>query len=239
MDPVPVPAIELIDVPCLRSVLGVRVPLERKDAALLALLALDGPRPRAEAAALLWPDADAAHARNSLRQRLFRLQRAAGAEIAEGSGQLRLLPGVRHDLDTVAQRLAQDADAPAGELLGAHDYADCPSLAEWVEHARERWRRRRADALAMLASHHEAQGQLALARYAERLAGSRATPSRTTATSRSTRTPTPSPTPRSVRDEHGGRERRQGQGQLQGDRPVPAGTEPVRRVRPPGRVKRT
>ena len=50
------------------------MPLERKDAALLALLAFDGPQPRGEAAALLWPDADAAHARNSLRQRLFRLQ---------------------------------------------------------------------------------------------------------------------------------------------------------------------
>jgi len=166
------PVIELIDVPSLRSMRGVRVPLERKDAALLALLAFDGPQPRGEAAALLWPDADAAHARNSLRQRLFRLQRAAGAEIVEGSGPLRLRPGVRHDLDTLTQRLAQDPDAPAGELLAAHDYADCASLAEWVEQARARWRRRRADALAVLASQHEAQGQLALAlRYAERLAG--------------------------------------------------------------------
>jgi DNA-binding SARP family transcriptional activator len=180
MDPPPAPAlqglpdtpvIELLDAPSLRSVRGARVPLERKDAALLALLALDGPRPRAEAAALLWPDADAAHARNSLRQRLFRLQRAAGADIVDANGPLRLRPGVSHDLDTAAQRLARDADAPAGELLGTHDYADCPGLAEWVEHARQRWRRQRADALALLASQHEAQEQLALAlRYAERLA---------------------------------------------------------------------
>ena len=35
------------------------VPLERKDAALLALLAFDGPTSRSRAAGLLWPDADA------------------------------------------------------------------------------------------------------------------------------------------------------------------------------------
>jgi DNA-binding SARP family transcriptional activator len=87
------PVIELLDVPALRSARGTRMPLERKDAALLALLTLDGPRPRAEAASLLWPDADAAHARNSLRQRLFRLQRAAGAEIVEASGPCICGPG--------------------------------------------------------------------------------------------------------------------------------------------------
>ena len=52
----------------------------------------------------------------------------------------------------MTQRLERDPDAPAGELLGAHDYADCASLAEWVEQARTRWRRRRAEVLAMMAS---------------------------------------------------------------------------------------
>lgn len=164
--------LELLDTPCVRTARAERVVLERKDAALLALLALDGARPRADVAALLWPEADAARSRNSLRQRLFRLQRAAGGALVDAAGALRLGPQVRHDLDDAGERLARDPDAPAGELLGGHDYADCLALADWVDAARQRWRQRRAEILAELASRHEAQGRIALAlRYAERLVG--------------------------------------------------------------------
>jgi hypothetical protein len=71
--------LRLLAVPAL--VLGNSAPLalERKDAALLALLVLDGPLPRARAAAMLRPDAEPQKARNSLRQRLLRLRRSAGA----------------------------------------------------------------------------------------------------------------------------------------------------------------
>ena len=50
---------------------GERVVLERKAAALLALLAIDGPYARSDLCALLWPEALPSQARNSLRQRLF------------------------------------------------------------------------------------------------------------------------------------------------------------------------
>ncbi|HEX7385498.1 MAG TPA: AAA family ATPase, partial [Burkholderiaceae bacterium] len=155
--------------PSLRGV--ARVPLERKAAALLALLALDGARPRADLAALLWPEASAAQARNSLRQRLFRLQRAAGRDLVVGGHELRLAEGVTHDLADAAARLGSDPQARLGELLGGLDYGDCLALSEWVEMARERWREQRRSLLAGLAVQHEARGELARAlRYAERLA---------------------------------------------------------------------
>ena len=47
-------------------------PLGRRDAALLTMLALEAPVPRARVAALLWPDADDDQALNNLRQLLFR-----------------------------------------------------------------------------------------------------------------------------------------------------------------------
>lgn len=61
------------------------VALADRDAALLAWLALEGPTPRARLAQLLWPDTDADAARNSLRQRLFRLRKTLGVELVVGS----------------------------------------------------------------------------------------------------------------------------------------------------------
>ena len=132
-------------------------PLARKDAALLALLAWDGPQPPEHLAALLWPDADAAKGRNNLRQRLFRLRREAGLDwlAAATPGLLTLAPAVRHDLAEPA--------ADAGTLLGALDYGDTAALDDWVRSARAAWDRRRLDAWAGLAARHEAAGQLAAA----------------------------------------------------------------------------
>ena len=72
--------LRLLAVPALVRPDGALVALERKDAALLALLALDGATPRARAAALLWPDSESQKARNSLRQRLFRLRVSGRAQ---------------------------------------------------------------------------------------------------------------------------------------------------------------
>lgn len=137
--------------------------LERKDAALLALLAVDGPLQRARAAALLWPDADPQNARNSLRQRLFRLRRAVGTDIIEEDTALRLAAGVEHDLLSPSAPSAEDPAAPAGELLGAFSYEDCEELADWVRSARERVRSARRDALADLATREESGGHIARA----------------------------------------------------------------------------
>ncbi len=164
------PRLELIGPPGLIGIDGLRVALERKAAALLALLALDGTRSRAGLAALLWPEAPAALARNSLRQRLFRLQRAAGAELVVGHDELRLGEGVGVDLVDAAGRLAQDAQAAIGELLEGLDYGDTVDLDDWVEAARAGWRQRRSDWIADCASRHESRQEIVVAlRYAQRL----------------------------------------------------------------------
>jgi len=149
---------------------GTQIPLERLMAALLAMLAIDGPMPRAHAASLLWPDADDKGARNNLRQRLFRLRQAARCDVVQPDDTLTLIAGVTHDLTDVAARLRDDADAAGGELLGNLRFDDVEALAEWVAVAREQWAVARRNALADIASKLEAEGRLAPAlRYAERL----------------------------------------------------------------------
>lgn len=68
------------------------------DAALMAWLALEGPTPRAQLAALLWPESTPEAARNTLRQRLFQLRKTLGGDVVTGQNTLQLAPGVTHDL---------------------------------------------------------------------------------------------------------------------------------------------
>lgn len=163
--------LRLLGTPMLEMAAGPPLALERKAAGLLAMLALDGPQQRGKLAALLWPDIDAAAARNNLRQTLHRLRRRAGQEFAETSGDvLRLAAGVGHDIGGAAQDLAANAAAASGELLGGLTFADCGALDAWVQAARERWRTTRRDVLARLAAALEKEGHHALAlEYAERL----------------------------------------------------------------------
>ncbi len=164
------PHLALLNLPTVSGPGGARVPLERKTAALLARLALEGSQPRGAVAALLWPDAAPAQARNSLRQRLFRLQRSSGCEFVLGGDDLHLADGVTHDLAEAHAALRLDPQAAAGELLGPHDYTDCPALGEWVAMVRERWRQQRAAWLAEIAAAHEARHEVARAlAYAQRL----------------------------------------------------------------------
>lgn len=145
-------------------------PLPPKDAALLALLAIDGPTARARVAAMLWPAADADGAHNNLRQRLFRLRRAAGREVVLAGATLALAPGVVHDLVDARAALDDDPGALSGELLGACDHDDTVELAQWVRSAREQWRALRRDALTAIAMDHEKADRVAAALpYAERL----------------------------------------------------------------------
>ncbi len=119
--------------------------LERRDAALLAMLALDGPQPRARLARWLWPAVDDAAALRNLRQRFFRLARANGGVAAiEGQGTVRLCAQVAHDLDAAAAVARAEENRP---LLGAFDYDDCEPLAERIDALRARWRRMCVDAL--------------------------------------------------------------------------------------------
>jgi DNA-binding SARP family transcriptional activator len=151
----------LLHLPRLHLPDGSALRLAPNDAALLALLALDGPCARATAAALLWPDVDDEHGRNNLRQRLFRWRRSAGRELVTAGPVLALASGVEHDLDDAERRLARDPTALRGELLDGIDYGDRGALARWVAGARERWRARRRDALEATALALEAQDRLA------------------------------------------------------------------------------
>lgn len=163
--------LRLLAAPALLRGDGTLLALERKDAALLALLAIDGPISRPRVAALLWPDADSARARNNLRQRLFRLRRAAGRDVVDERAALALAAGVVHDLASVRLQLAGDPSAASGELLGGFGYEDCAELDDWVRVARERFRVQRRDALAEAAAAEESGGHIARALiFAERLA---------------------------------------------------------------------
>ena len=71
----------LLGAPRLQCCDGVVHLLERKDAALLTLLAQEGPQQHATACALLWPDVGDGQARANLRQRLFRLRRTARRDV--------------------------------------------------------------------------------------------------------------------------------------------------------------
>lgn len=168
------PRIELLGVP--RLLLPGSKPhvLERRDAALLAWLAIHGPTPRARMIVLLWPDLPTRTAQSNLRQRLFRLKQRAGDELVVSDPVMALACGVRHDLETVAPDhsaapgLAGSNDEAA--LLGELDYDDCGELGEWVAKSRERFHGERRKQLAQHAAQLEAEGRIAEAiAFAERL----------------------------------------------------------------------
>lgn len=167
---VPMPRLHLLGLPRLEGPTGPAHVLQRRDAALLALVALDGPLPRAQAAARVWPDADAEGARNNLRQRLFRLRRSVGIDLLGSDEVLAFATGLAHDLDLAEAGLLADPQGADGELLGRLDFGDCVELADWVEAERQRWRVRRAEALAAIAARLEEQRDIARALvYAQRL----------------------------------------------------------------------
>ncbi len=125
---------------------GAWLPLAPLDAALLAWLALEGPTPRARLAALLWPGSDAEAARNSLRQRLFKMRRQSGADLAVGSATLALADGVEHDLE--------DAET----VLGEFELSLGGDFDAWLAQQRQRRHERMQAALLSLCEMAEAAG---------------------------------------------------------------------------------
>ncbi|MFN3862082.1 MAG: BTAD domain-containing putative transcriptional regulator, partial [Roseateles sp.] len=125
--------------------------LAPRDAALLAWLALEGPTDRGRLAALLWPDSDAARARNALRQRLFQLRRLAGSALVLGSAVLSLAPGVTHDLEG------------ADTLLGEGALPLSAEFGDWLTQQRMARRQRRLQVLGEQADAAERAADLAQA----------------------------------------------------------------------------
>ena len=76
---------------------GTSLAPERKAAAVLAYLAVEGPTPRTRLAGLLWPDSEEATARNNLTQTLRRLRLATAAEPVVGDNPGRLSDGIEVD----------------------------------------------------------------------------------------------------------------------------------------------
>ncbi len=153
--------VRLVGAPELQAGDGRRVALSGRDAALLALLVFEGGIDRQRAASLLWPAADAQRAGLSLRQRLFRLKRAAGLNLVVGTQMLALAAEADHDLQALTTPAASAAGPPPGDgqLLGTLRFEG--ELADWVDAARERWRLARRQHWAAQAAALEARGALA------------------------------------------------------------------------------
>ncbi|WP_036218698.1 BTAD domain-containing putative transcriptional regulator, partial [Calidithermus chliarophilus] len=135
------------------------LPLERKTAAVLAYLALEGPVHKYRLAGWLWPDSGETAARNNMRQLLRRLRLAAG-DLVLGEDRLELAPEAEVDVKRLSyletpslELLAQEA-----ELLGELSYDDCPDFEEWLEGAREELRQLRAHAARSEAARLEQSG---------------------------------------------------------------------------------
>ena len=149
------------------------IALRPKDAALLAIVALSGPIQSDRLAAMLWPAATAKQADTSLRQRLFRLRREAGAALVTSGSLLSLSPDLQHDLASTLERIGADEQAGQHELLGDLDFDDLPALADWLRAERRRWRVRRDAALSAAAAACEKNGAVARGLvYAQRLVDS-------------------------------------------------------------------
>lgn len=141
------------------------VRLERKVAGVLAYLALEGSTPRPRLAGLLWPEVPEHTARNNLAQALRRLRQAAGGyQATSGEEVLRLAEGLEADAAQMVLLAFQGRYAEVlgleGELLGGHDYDDCPDFADWLLAERERLARLRREALEAEAERREREGEL-------------------------------------------------------------------------------
>ena len=78
---------------------------------LLSLLALQGERPRAHLAGLLWPDSDESRAHGNLRAAVWRVQHLLIGVLEETQGMMRLAPDLHvdvHELRDVAHRVASE-----------------------------------------------------------------------------------------------------------------------------------
>lgn len=167
--------INLLGVPTVRHHDEQPEPLERKAAALLAYVTVEGPTSRATLAGLLWPNVVDTRARNNLRQLLHRLRAYedlldAGAEVRLGAAAVDVseLHRLHEQGDVTAIADGWSAEVP--ELLRGHTFDDCPDFAEWLAAEGARIAGAVTRAVETEADRHEAAGdvQRALA-HAQRL----------------------------------------------------------------------
>lgn len=155
--------VQLLGPPQWRSPDGPVHRLSIKDAALIAVLALDGPQHRDRLTSLLWPDTSPASAGNSLRQRAFRLKRAAGVDVVRAGEFVQLAPHVHVDVHTLFSSDEDLLAALRSELLPGMDVAMPCGWTEWLRTHRERFSVTRRDAAIQRITHCEHEGDLAQA----------------------------------------------------------------------------
>jgi DNA-binding SARP family transcriptional activator len=143
------------------------VQLERKTAALYGFLALEGATSRSALAGLLWADSTEESARNSLRQRFYRLRNSIGYDFIVSTEPLRLDPSLEVDVVRFESLMFTgeftSALAFEGAFLESVDFDDCPELNEWVLAARERLEAGKREALIGEATRLEKAGDYAAA----------------------------------------------------------------------------
>ena len=153
--------IELLGVPRWRAG-GAWRELSRQDAALVAMVALDGTQPQPLLAYRLWPAAGATQAGNNLRKHLSRLGQKGGAKLLLAAADtLSMAPGA--SVDVLALDRLDPLSLAEREFLAPFDYGDGDDLERWVVARRAALRRARADALAAHAEALEKRGELAKA----------------------------------------------------------------------------
>lgn len=140
---------------------------QRRAEALLALLAVAGDLgcSRDRLVAILWPEQDTAHARHNLRDALYAVRSALGADAVAGVGDvLRLDPScVTSDVQEFAEavregRLARAVATYRGPLLEGFHLSGAPEFERWVDDERARLFRECLDAVKRLAKAAEHDG---------------------------------------------------------------------------------
>lgn len=146
---------------------GSVVPLPRLRLALLAALAVAGPRgvTRDKLLALLWPESTAEHARHALEQLLYALRRQLPRELLTGTDPLRLNPAAITSDVGEFERAVADGDPAravaryAGPFLDGFFLTDAPEFEAWLEAERARLAREHTAALRRMARDAGARGQ--------------------------------------------------------------------------------
>lgn len=144
----------------------------------LVLARGDGFHSRESLLAMFWPERTAPRARQALRQSLYMIRRAMGAEVLEtrGDNGVRVrAEGVACDAIAFARALdAGDAEAAlalyAGELLSGFHVDDAPDFERWLDHEREHLRTRARAAALDLAGRRATSGNHADAAHWSRCA---------------------------------------------------------------------
>jgi serine/threonine-protein kinase len=144
-----------------------------KRAAVLVYLALAQPRgfhSRDALLGLFWPESDAEHAHNALRQSIFALRRSLGADVFERRGGTDVgldWSAITCDAEAFERHLdagrGEDAlELYRGDLLPSF-FSAAPGFERWLESERSRLRRRAAAETLRLCTRAEAAGELSLA----------------------------------------------------------------------------